>query len=42
MPVGLIIAAVLLPPLAVLLDQGLSRNFWIDVALTCLPLEEWV
>ncbi|WP_332812846.1 YqaE/Pmp3 family membrane protein [Sphingomonas sp.] len=36
MPVGLIIAALLLPPLAVFLDQGVSRNFWIDFALTCL------
>jgi uncharacterized membrane protein YqaE (UPF0057 family) len=36
MPVGLIIAALLLPPLAVFLDEGISRDFWIDVALTCL------
>jgi uncharacterized membrane protein YqaE (UPF0057 family) len=36
MPIGLIIAALLLPPLAVFLDQGVSRNFWIDFALTCL------
>lgn len=35
-PIGLIIAALLLPPLAVFLDQGVSRNFWIDFALTCL------
>ena len=31
-----IIAAILLPPLAVFLLEGVSRNFWIDVALTCL------
>jgi uncharacterized membrane protein YqaE (UPF0057 family) len=36
MPVGSIIAALLLPPLAVFLDEGVSPNFWIDVALTCL------
>jgi uncharacterized membrane protein YqaE (UPF0057 family) len=36
MPVGLIIAALLLPPLAVFLDQGVSRDFWITFALTCL------
>jgi uncharacterized membrane protein YqaE (UPF0057 family) len=36
MPVGLIIAALLLPPLAVFLDEGVSRNFWISFALTCL------
>ena len=36
MPVGLIIAALLLPPLAVFLDEGVSRNFWIAFALTCL------
>jgi uncharacterized membrane protein YqaE (UPF0057 family) len=36
MPVGLIIAALLLPPLALFLDEGVSRNFWIGVALTCL------
>ena len=36
MPIGLIIAALLLPPLTLFLDQGVSRNFWIDVALTCL------
>jgi uncharacterized membrane protein YqaE (UPF0057 family) len=31
-----IIAALLLPPLAIFMAEGLSRNFWIDVALTCL------
>jgi uncharacterized membrane protein YqaE (UPF0057 family) len=36
MPVGSIIAALLLPPLAVFLDEGVTPNFWIDVALTCL------
>jgi uncharacterized membrane protein YqaE (UPF0057 family) len=36
MPIGLIVAALLLPPLALFLDQGVSRNFWIDFALTCL------
>ncbi|MDB5698905.1 MAG: hypothetical protein JWN69_1709 [Alphaproteobacteria bacterium] len=36
MPITLIIAALLLPPLALFLDEGVSRNFWIDLALTCL------
>lgn len=36
MPIGKIIAALLLPPLAVFLQEGVSRNFWIDVVLTCL------
>ena len=36
MPVGPIIAAIFLPPLGVFLDEGVSTNFWIDVALTCL------
>lgn len=36
MTIGEIIAAVLLPPLAIFLEEGISRNFWIDVALTCL------
>lgn len=36
MPIGRIIAAALLPPLAVYLQEGVSRNFWIDVGLTCL------
>ena len=36
MPVSLIIAALLLPPLAVFLDEGIGRNFWIAFALTCL------
>ena len=36
MTVGEGIAALLLPPLAVFLEEGLSRNFWVDVALTCL------
>lgn len=36
MPVPLILAALLLPPLAVFLDDGLTRNFWIALGLTCL------
>ena len=36
MTIGEGIAALLLPPLAVFLEEGLSRNFWIDVGLTCL------
>ena len=36
MTLGRIIAAVLLPPLAVFLQEGISRNFWIDLVLTCL------
>ena len=36
MPVPLIIAALLLPPLAVFLDEGIGRNFWIAFGLTCL------
>jgi uncharacterized membrane protein YqaE (UPF0057 family) len=35
MPVGQVIAAILLPPLGVFLGEGVSRNFWIDLALTC-------
>ncbi len=31
-----IVAAILLPPLAVFLLEGVSPNFWIAVALTCL------
>jgi uncharacterized membrane protein YqaE (UPF0057 family) len=33
---GLIIAALLLPPLALFLREGISSNFWICFALTCL------
>lgn len=33
---GTIVAAVLLPPLGVYLRRGIGRDFWIDVALTCL------
>ena len=29
-------AAILLPPLAVFLAQGVSRDFWIAFGLTCL------
>ena len=36
MPIAHILAAVLLPPLGVFLKEGLARNFWIDVLLTCL------
>jgi uncharacterized membrane protein YqaE (UPF0057 family) len=36
MKIGEIIAALLLPPLAVFLEEGLSRNFFIDALLTCL------
>ena len=36
MTIGRIIAALLLPPLAIFLAQGLSRDFWIGVVLTCL------
>lgn len=36
MTAGEVIAALLLPPLAVFLEEGLSRDFWIDVVLTCL------
>ena len=36
MPIGLFVAALLLPPLAIFLDEGMTRNFWIAFALTCL------
>ena len=36
MRVGEIIAALVLPPLAVFLEEGLSRSFWLDAVLTCL------
>ena len=32
----LIAAAILLPPLAIFLAQGVSRPFWIGLVLTCL------
>jgi uncharacterized membrane protein YqaE (UPF0057 family) len=35
---GLIVAALLLPPLAIFLDEGVTRNFWITFALTCFGL----
>ena len=35
-PPRLIVAAILLPPLALFLREGVSRNFWIAFALTCL------
>jgi len=31
-----IVAAILLPPLGVFLDQGITPAFWITVLLTCL------
>jgi uncharacterized membrane protein YqaE (UPF0057 family) len=36
MTAGQIVAALLLPPLAIFLAEGVSRNFWIGFALTCL------
>ena len=36
MTVTLILAALFLPPLAVFLAEGVSRNFWIALGLTCL------
>ena len=33
---GLIAAAILLPPLALFLVQGVTRDFWIAFGLTCL------
>ena len=33
---GLIVAALLLPPLAVFMAEGVTRNFWIAFGLTCL------
>jgi uncharacterized membrane protein YqaE (UPF0057 family) len=36
LPIGRIIAALLLPPLAVFLEEGVSRDFWIAIGLTCL------
>lgn len=33
---ALIAAALLLPPLAIFLSEGVSRNFWIAFGLTCL------
>jgi uncharacterized membrane protein YqaE (UPF0057 family) len=33
---GLIVAALLLPPLAIFLFEGVTRNFWIAFGLTCL------
>ena len=35
-PAGRIVAAVLLPPLAVFLERGLGSSFWIAVVLTLL------
>ncbi len=36
MSAGLIVAALLLPPLAIFLAEGVTRNFWITFGLTCL------
>lgn len=36
MPVGQVIAAVLLPPLGVFLARGIGTDFWINCALTLL------
>lgn len=36
MSAGLIVAALLLPPLAIFLVEGVCRNFWIAFGLTCL------
>lgn len=36
MTIGLAFAALLLPPLAILLARGVGRDFWIAVLLTCL------
>ena len=33
---GLVAAAILLPPLAIFLSEGVARNFWICFGLTCL------
>jgi uncharacterized membrane protein YqaE (UPF0057 family) len=33
---GRIVAALLLPPLAIFLAEGVTRNFWFAFALTCL------
>ncbi|HEV2748617.1 MAG TPA: YqaE/Pmp3 family membrane protein [Allosphingosinicella sp.] len=36
MTIGLILAALFLPPLAIFLAEGLGRHFWIAAGLTCL------
>ena len=33
---GIVLAAIFLPPLALFLAGGVSRNFWICFGLTCL------
>jgi uncharacterized membrane protein YqaE (UPF0057 family) len=33
---GFILAAIFLPPLALFMSEGMSRNFWICFGLTCL------
>jgi uncharacterized membrane protein YqaE (UPF0057 family) len=36
MTAGQIVAALLLPPLAIFIADGATRNFWIGFGLTCL------
>ncbi|WP_419814114.1 YqaE/Pmp3 family membrane protein [Glacieibacterium sp.] len=36
MPILLIIASILLPPLGVFLARGIGTDFWINVVLTLL------
>ena len=36
MTAGQTVAALLLPPLAIFLAEGVTRSFWIGLALTCL------
>ena len=33
---GLVVAALLVPPLAIFMAEGVTRNFWISFGLTCL------
>lgn len=35
-PTSAVVAAFLLPPLAIFLTEGVTRNFWISFGLTCL------
>ncbi|MGI4876333.1 MAG: YqaE/Pmp3 family membrane protein [Janthinobacterium lividum] len=34
MPIGQLVAAILLPPLGVFLARGIGRDFWINCVLT--------
>ncbi|WP_431848268.1 YqaE/Pmp3 family membrane protein, partial [Allosphingosinicella sp.] len=34
MTIGLIVAALILPPLAIFMARGITRNFWISLGLT--------